>query len=143
VRVIIAYKVLKGSVGLAMALALIVLLLAHATAPLESIGARVHQHFTGAWSVELAKALLSAAEPRHLWLVALALALDGSFTLLEGWALYHAHWWGPWLVVLATSSLLPFEIAALLRKVHVGRVIVFAVNVAIVLYLARRALQAK
>jgi uncharacterized membrane protein (DUF2068 family) len=137
-RVIIGYKIVKGALGLALALTLLVLLVTHETAPIESIGAHVRDHFTGAWSVKLARLLLSAAEPHHLWFVTVALMMDGSLTTLEAWALHHGHWWGPWLVVGATSSLLPFEIVALIHRVHVGRLVAFAVNVAIVVYLVWR-----
>jgi uncharacterized membrane protein (DUF2068 family) len=139
VRLITLYKLLKGGVALAGALALAVLLLAHATGPIEALGHEIRHHFAGAWSVELAKLLLSAAQPHHLWLVALALTLDGGLTLVEAWALRRGHWWGAWLVVIATSSLVPFEIVALVHAVHFTRVVVLLVNVAIVVYLVRRA----
>jgi uncharacterized membrane protein (DUF2068 family) len=62
-------------------------------------------------------------------------------SLLEGWALLHGRWWGPWLVVVATGSLLPFEIAAFLRHPHAVRAALFGVNVAVVWYLARQAIR--
>jgi uncharacterized membrane protein (DUF2068 family) len=43
--------------------------------------------------------------------------------------------------VIATSSLLPFEIGVLLRQVRVGRLLLLMLNVAIVVYLVKRALQ--
>ena len=64
---------------------------------------------------------------------------DGAFSLLEGWALFHGHWWGPWLVVIGTSALLPFEVVALVRHLHPVRALLFAGNVTIVWYLARKA----
>ena len=137
-RLIIAYKRIKGTLALALALTLLVLLLTHETRPIESIGVHVRNHFTGAWSVRLARLLLRAAEPQHLWFVTLALLMDGSLTMLEAWALHHGHWWGPWLVVAATSSLLPFEVIALVEHPHLGRLLAFVVNVAIVAYLVWR-----
>jgi hypothetical protein len=44
---------------------------------------------------------------------------DGLFSLLEGWALFHGRWWGPWLVVIGTSALLPFEVVALTLAVMI------------------------
>jgi uncharacterized membrane protein (DUF2068 family) len=140
VRLIILYKTVKGCLGLAACCTLFVLLATHETAPLEALGGALRHHFAGAWSVALARLVLSAVEPKHLVLVATALGFDGVLTLVEGWALHHGHWWGPWLVVVATSSLLPFEIVALVRHLHLGRLIVFCVNVAIVAYLVRHAL---
>ena len=49
-------------------------------------------------------------------------------SLVEGWALWHGHWWGPWLVVAATGSLLPFEVVAVVRQLHAVRVVLFFVN---------------
>jgi uncharacterized membrane protein (DUF2068 family) len=141
VRAIIAYKVIKGTAGLALATILFILLLAHETGPLERIAVHVHAHFTRAWSVALADLLLRAAEPHHLWFVTLALTMDGSLTLLEGWALHHGHWWGPWLVVAATSSLIPFEIVSLVHHLRVGRLVLLVLNAGIVVYLVWRALK--
>jgi uncharacterized membrane protein (DUF2068 family) len=70
----------------------------------------------------------------------LALALDGSLTLVEGWSLHKRYAWGPWLIVVATSLALPFEIASLLKEAQPARLAILIVNVALVLYLLRRAL---
>jgi uncharacterized membrane protein (DUF2068 family) len=43
--------------------------------------------------------------------------------------------------VIATGSLIPFELGALLREVRLGRVLILLVNLVIVAYLARRALR--
>lgn len=138
VRLIMAYKLVKGGLALALSMTLGILLAAGATEPLRAVAANMPHHFAGAWSIALAKLLLSATEPQHLFLVAVALGVDGVFTLVEGWALRRGHWWGPWLVLITTSSLLPFEVVALVHKVHAGRVIVLVLNVAIVAYLAWR-----
>lgn len=140
IRLITAYKLLKGGLALALSVTLLALLATHATPPLRAVLASVPHHFAGAWSVSFAKLLLSATQPPHLFIVSVALGADGVVTLLEGWALHHGHWWGPWLVILTTSSLLPFEVILLVHKVHAMRVVVLIVNIAIVLYLARRRL---
>jgi uncharacterized membrane protein (DUF2068 family) len=140
VRLITAYKLIKGSLALVLSVVLAVLLAVHATAPLSQIAATLPHHIAGAWSVKLARFLLRWAQPHHLMLVAVALALDGSLTLVEGWALRRGHGWGPWLVVATTSALVPFEVAALLRAVHATRVVALVLNVAIVEYLLWRRL---
>ena len=99
------------------------------------------RHHSHAWSLELAKLILSAATPRGLWTIVVALVADGASSVVEGWALVHGHWWGPWLVVVTTGSLLPFEVVALVRHPHVSRLLLLAVNVVIVVYLARKALE--
>jgi uncharacterized membrane protein (DUF2068 family) len=99
------------------------------------------RHHSQAWSLELADLVVRVATRRGLWTVVVALLADGAFSLLEGWALVYGHWWGPWLVVVGTGSLLPFEVVALLRRPHVVRLALLAVNLAIVVYLARKALR--
>jgi uncharacterized membrane protein (DUF2068 family) len=99
------------------------------------------RHHAHAWSLYLADLAVRASSRRALWTIVVALLADGSLTLVEGWALLHGHWWGPWLVVVATGSLLPFEVLALARHPHVVRAIVFVVNIVIVVYLARKALR--
>jgi uncharacterized membrane protein (DUF2068 family) len=99
------------------------------------------RHHSGAWSLELAKLVVRAASRRGLWTIMFALVADGAVSLVEGWALLHGHWWGPWLVVVATGSLLPLEIVALARRPHIVRALLFVLNLAIVVYLARKALR--
>ncbi len=44
---------------------------------------------------------------------------------------------GPWLVVVTTSALLPFEVYEIAHRVSFVRVFALVMNVAIVVYLAR------
>jgi uncharacterized membrane protein (DUF2068 family) len=110
------------------------------------LGDRIHglaehlQHHAHAWSLELARLLTRAASHRGLLTIVVALVADGIASLIEGWALLHGRWWGPWLVVVTTGSLLPFEIVALARHPHPVRFAVLCVNVVIVVYLARNAI---
>jgi uncharacterized membrane protein (DUF2068 family) len=136
---IIGYKLVKGALWLIFAAALV------ATMRLglgdRMMGLADHlRHHSGAWSLELAELVVRAASRRGLWIITVALVLDGVLSLVEGWALVHGHWWGPWLVVAATGSLLPFEVFALLRHPHAVRAAVLVANAAIVAYLARKAL---
>jgi uncharacterized membrane protein (DUF2068 family) len=137
-RLIIAYKLVKAFVALVLSGALVVLLLAHDTSVLGHLAVQVRHHFAGAWSVMLARAIGALSTRGHLWLIAGAVALDALLTAVEGWGLYRDKTWGPWLVVLATSTLLPFEVIALVRHAHLGRGLLLTVNVAIVAYLIRR-----
>jgi len=73
--------------------------------------------------------------------IVIALAFDGILSVIEGWALLRGRWWAPWLVVLATGSLLPFEFIAFARRLNPVRAAVLAANLAIVVYLARKALR--
>jgi len=137
---IIAYKVIKG--GLWLVLAPVLAVAVHVGLGYRLLGfAEQLRHSTHAWSLELAKLLTRAATPRGLWTMVIALVADGIASLFEGWALFHGHWWGPWLVVFTTGSLLPFELVAFVCHVHVARFLLFTVNAAIVAYLARKALR--
>jgi uncharacterized membrane protein (DUF2068 family) len=138
-RVITAYKLVKGCISLAGALALAVTILTHHAHAIDSWATALAHHMTRAWSLELAHLLQGIVQPKRLWLATGALAVDGALTTIEGWALHHGKRWGEWLVVVASGSLLPFEIIAIARGVHVWRVAAFLLNAVIVWYLARRA----
>ena len=53
--------------------------------------------------------------------------------------MHRGYSWAAWLVVGATGLLLPVEIVEIIRHVKLGRVVIFIVNAAIVVYLARGA----
>jgi uncharacterized membrane protein (DUF2068 family) len=136
---IIAYKIGKGALWLVFAA--MILLAMHFGLEDRLLGfAEALRHHSRAWSLELATIVVRAATRRGLWTITVALIADGAFSLLEGWALLHGHWWGPWLVVAGTGSLLPFEVVALARHLHPVRAVLLVVNLAIVAYLARKAM---
>lgn len=137
---ITGYKLVKGGLWLVLALVLVVLERMGLEARLLGF-ADALRHHAHAWSLEFAKLVLRAASPRGVRTIMVALVADGTVSLLEGWALLHGHWWGPWLVVVATGSLLPFEVVAFVEHPHAIRAALFAANVAIVIYLARTAMR--
>jgi uncharacterized membrane protein (DUF2068 family) len=140
VVLIIAYKL--GKAALWLVLAVLIAVMTGMGLGADLLGLADHlRHHTGAWSLELAELVTRAATRRGLWTMVVALVADALMSLLEGWALWHGHWWGPWLVVLSTGSLLPFEVVAFLRRPHMVRASLFVLNVAIVAYLARKALR--
>jgi uncharacterized membrane protein (DUF2068 family) len=140
VVVILAYKFIKGGLWLASAALLVGLMRSGIGDRMLDVADHLRLH-SGAWSLELAQLITRAATPRGLWTMAIALAVDGTFNLIEGWALLQGKWWGPWLVVVATGSFLPIEVIVFARHPEVARAAVFLVNTAIVAYLARKALR--
>jgi uncharacterized membrane protein (DUF2068 family) len=138
--IIIAYKLIKGGLWLVFAVALLVLMRLGLGDDLLGLAEQLRHH-SRAWTLALADLLVRASTRRGLWTLFVALVADGTLTLVEAWALIRGHWWGPWLVVVATGSLLPFEVVALARHPHVSRFILLVVNVLIVAYLARKALR--
>jgi uncharacterized membrane protein (DUF2068 family) len=133
-RLIVAYKLAKAGGEIALAA-----LLAIAEVSAGDVAARLSRHVAAAWSLEVSRFLGRAAGPHTIELMITALVLDGVLTLGEGWALHRRFAWAPWLVVLSTGSLLPFEVVELVRRPRAVRLLILVVNVGIVCYLAARA----
>jgi len=75
---------------------------------------------------------------RHQPADELTLILDGALSLVEAWSLHRRYAWGRWLVVGATSGLLPLELAAMIRHpTRVGAAVIL-LNAAVVLFLLAR-----
>ena len=144
VRVIIAYKWLKALLQLGVAAMLFLGARRGLAAQLASLATELRAHAVHAWSAAAADALLRfVARPHDLVLVATALATDAVVSVVEGWVLFRGYSWGPWVVVGATGSIIPFEIVALARHFNATRFALFAVNVAIVVYLVRRVMSGR
>jgi uncharacterized membrane protein (DUF2068 family) len=136
--VIIAYKLVKGGLWLIFAATIVIMM--HLGLAGHLLGLAEHlRHHAHAWSLALADLVVRAASRRGLWIIVVALVADAAVSLVEGWALLHGHWWGPWLVVVATGSLLPFEVVTLARHPHPVRAAVLLVNLVILWYLVRQA----
>jgi|SRR5579864_902271 len=56
----------------------------------------------------------------------------------EGTGLYLRKPWARWFTIIATSSLIPLEVYEIVRVVRVLRIAILLINIAIVVYLARR-----
>src|SRR5258706_16204310 len=106
VTLIIAYKIGKGVLWLAFAVTIAVMQQLGLGGRMVAFAEEL-QHHAHAWSVGLAQLLMKASSHRALWTICVALVADGLVGFVEAWALIHGHWWGPWLVVVATSVLLP------------------------------------
>jgi uncharacterized membrane protein (DUF2068 family) len=138
-RSIVAYKSVKALLQLAAALLLVVLLPLGLPHWLADAAGLLREHATHGWAAALARLLVLGAAPHTLSWGALALALDGSLTALEAWALRRGKPWGAWLVVGATGALLPIEAYEIWREPHASRVVLLALNLVICGYLARSA----
>jgi uncharacterized membrane protein (DUF2068 family) len=138
--VIIGYKLGKGGLWLLIVLVLLVSMHLGLSDRLLGVAAHLRLH-ARVWSLRLAELLVSAATRRGLWTIIVALFADGTFSLIEGWALWTGKTWGKWLVVVSTSALLPLEVAAFVKHPHAVRAALFVLNVLIVGYLANKALR--
>jgi uncharacterized membrane protein (DUF2068 family) len=90
---------------------------------------------TGSRMIHDALARLIGLEPRHLEELGLVAFAYAALFLVEGVGLWMGRRWAEYLTVIATSSLLPFEIYELTRKLSVPRVTALFLNVAVVVYL--------
>jgi uncharacterized membrane protein (DUF2068 family) len=139
-RALIGYKAVKAAVQFLLALVLVGVVAAGHADALQSLAELLRHNLSQAWALRAASYLMNLATPRHVELTAVALALDGVLSGVEGWALHTRRWWAEWLVVVASGSLLPYELFELTRHFRAGRVLIFVINLGIVVYLARRAL---
>jgi len=141
VRVIVLYKALK-SVGEALLAAIITLMVMTGSVErAHALGAALREHLVHHWSIKLAEMLMRSLTATRLWWVVAALIGDSIVSGVEGWALARGFSWAAWLVVAATSTLLPVEIIELSYRTTAGRVALFLVNLSIVLYLLKRAMR--
>jgi uncharacterized membrane protein (DUF2068 family) len=140
-RIVITYKVVKAVLELMAGLLLGWLVLQGQIDGFEHVAHALRRHVTNAAALALARWLLHFGTPHVLRLGSLALVLDGLLSAVEGWALHRRFWWAPWLVVLATSSFVPFEVSELFRHFRPIRLAILIVNLVIVLYLVLLALR--
>jgi uncharacterized membrane protein (DUF2068 family) len=138
---IVAYKLGKSALQLVAALALELALITGAAVRLHDLAAVATEHGTSRLSTLVAHALGQLTTTRHLHLVVFALALDAVASAVEGWALHRRYRWAPWLIVVATFVAVPFEVASLVHALRPIRLALLLINLALVAYLARRALR--
>ena len=138
-QTIIVYKLAKSVVQALLGVASIWLLARGAEAGAATLAEFLLEHFTGAWALQVATVLVRATTAGRVKLLALAMMGDSVLSGVEGLALRAGRWWAPWLVVIATSALLPIEIWEVVRRPAWGRAGIIVVNLAVVAYLLRAA----
>jgi uncharacterized membrane protein (DUF2068 family) len=134
---IIAFKVLKTTSLAALGVALLVTRHQDPTDFLIRTAMTLHLPVT---SHLVQRVLAFAADLTVQRRVALAATAFAYAALLgtEGIGLHYRRPWARWLTIIATASLIPFEIYECMRELHVGRVVILIINVLVVIYLARR-----
>ena len=141
VRLIVYYKAAKAVACWLLAIVVATMLLTGYIGRAQVLAAALRADLVNDWAVRLGELALRWLQASRLWWVVIALAGDGTFVAIEAWALHHGFKWAAWLVVAATSLLLPVEVIELAAKTTILRVGIFFVNLAIVLYLIRRAMK--
>ncbi len=141
-RVIATYKLVKALVQAILGVGLIIAAAAGFAHALHNIALHLREHASAAWSVKLAEKLITVSTRRSLLIASCALLLDAAFSAFEGWSLRRGFWWSAWLIVIATGTLLPWEIFSLARRYSLWHVLLLVANLTIVLYLLYRRLVA-
>jgi uncharacterized membrane protein (DUF2068 family) len=141
VRAIVLYKTAKAVAEGVLAVVIAGLVLTGYAERTYDLAATLRDHLVHPWSIRLAEALMRSLTSTRLWWLTAALAGDAVVSAVEGWALARGFHWAAWLVVAATSLLLPVEVIELAQRTTLGRVLIFLVNLAIVLYLLKRAMK--
>lgn len=90
---------------------------------------------SGRHFVNLALEKAAHIRPEQVKKLGLGSFLYAGLFLAEGTGLWLRKRWGEWLTVIITSSLVPVEIYEIYRHFSFVKVVVLAVNVAIVIYL--------
>ena len=73
--------------------------------------------------------------PRKFIAIGIAACVYASLFLVEAWGLWRGKRWAEYLTVIATTSLIPFELWEIVRDLTLPKVAALIVNVLIVLYL--------
>jgi uncharacterized membrane protein (DUF2068 family) len=134
IRLIAVFKFLKA--GLLIALGVGVFRLVH-----KDLGS-VIEHWCeamrldpGSHFVNLALEKAAHVRPEQVKKLGFGSFLYAGLFLAEGTGLWLRKRWGEWLTVIITSSLVPVEIYEIYRRPSYVKVVVLALNVAIVVYL--------
>ena len=133
-RLIAVFKFLKAALLIALGIGLFKLI--H-----KDIGDVLEHWFealrldTGRHFVNLALEKAAHVSPAQVKKLGLGSFLYAGLFLAEGTGLWLRKRWGEWLTVIITSSLVPVEIYEIHRHSSYAKIVVLALNVAIVLYL--------
>lgn len=141
VRAIVVYKIGKAAAQTLLAAVVVALVSTGYVARAHELAAALKDHLVHHWSIKLAELLMRSLTATRLWWIVAALVGDAAISAVEGWALARGYGWGAWLVVAATSMLLPVEVIEVSYRTTAGRAILLLVNLTIVLYLLRRAMK--
>jgi uncharacterized membrane protein (DUF2068 family) len=142
-NLVITYKFVKSLLEVLIGTSLLVVGSAGLTEEFAKLAQIVRHHAAQTWSISLAEKLVDVSTVHNIFVIALAMIIDGILTGFEGWALRRGYTWSRWLVVATTAALLPFEVITLARHPSAGRCIILAANILVVGYLVRSQLSSR
>ncbi|HWE24189.1 MAG TPA: DUF2127 domain-containing protein [Myxococcales bacterium] len=134
---IIDYKLFKAAAEAVIGVVLLVFLLRGAEAGAATLAQYVIDHASRAWALRAATAIVITGTSAHLKIATVGAFADAVLSAIEGLALRAGRWWAPWLVVVATGSLLPWEFVRAVRRPNWLRIVILIINAAVVVYLSR------
>ena len=134
---IILYKLIKSGLSTVVGVLALVALNAGAEALSATLAQVLLDHFTRAWSLQLATLIVVAGTTVHIRIAAAAAFADAVLSSVEGLALRAGRWWAPWLVVFATGAFLPWEALEVAHHPVWGRFLILSLNLGVVVYLLR------
>ena len=134
---IVAFKAVKAATLATLGMTLIITRHQDPIDVVSRVALAVHVPLTSALfdrGVRFATGLTMAKE------LALALTAFGYAVLMgtEGVGLYLRRTWARWFTIAATGSLIPIEVYEIAREATITRIAIMIVNLAVVVYLARR-----
>ena len=133
-RLIGAFKLAKGLVLVVVGLGTLRLVHHDLTETAVTLTHRLHLN-PGNRYVDLALSHLLSLDPRRLWAISAGTFLYAGLFLTEGVGLLLRRRWAEYFTVIVTGSLIPLELYELTRRISGIRLVVLAVNLAIVWYL--------
>jgi len=139
-RLIAAFKIVKGLVLLAAGSGILRLLHRDGAADLFAWADLLHIDPDDRHLGRLLEKV-SALDERTLTRISVGMLVYAMVLLIEGIGLMLAKRWAEYVTVIVTASFIPLEIYELARHVTATRMLVLGINVAIVVYLARRLTQ--
>ena len=141
VRMIVAYKLTKAIVFAVLGVLITSMALSGYVTKAHALATELREHLVNHWAVKLAELAMRWLTVARMWWIVAALIADAIVSAIEGVALARGYTWAAWLVVAATSLLLPVEVIEMAYRTTLARVLIFAINLSIVLYLLRRAMK--
>jgi uncharacterized membrane protein (DUF2068 family) len=135
-RVIAAFKLLKGLALVALGIGALRLLHQNVAAVVEHwiniFQVDPHSHY-----MQLLLAKLSIVDDRRLKQLSVGTFIYAAIFLTEGVGLALGKRWAEYLTIVSTASLLPLELFELARHAGVGKVVALVINLVVVAYLVR------
>jgi uncharacterized membrane protein (DUF2068 family) len=137
VSAIIAYKLLKAVLEALLGVAAVYLVVRGAEAGAATLAEVLLEHVTRNWALAAATLIVKGGTSGHVKFIAVLSFGDAVLSAVEGLALEARKRWAPWLVVIATGALLPWEGFELVVRPTWIRAVLFFLNLAVVVYLLR------